>query len=101
MDSFNNNYISLGNRVGFFPADAVGPANSRDGEGKMLTVRFDGVRFDGLPDPVETDITGDTHHDLRRRGATRQFFAHHDFKPGEKIAIEKHSDYEYRVLPVR
>ena len=92
--SLKNSYISLGNRVGFFPADAVGPANSRDGKGKMLT-----VRFDGLPDPVETDITGDPHHDLRCRGLTRRFFAHHDLKPGEKIAIEKDSDYEYRVLP--
>jgi len=94
--SLNNNYINLGNHLGFFPADAVGPTNSRDGEGRMLT-----VRFDGLPDPVETDITGAPHHDFRRRGPIRQFFAHHDLKPGEKIAIEKHSDYEYRVLPAR
>jgi hypothetical protein len=92
--SLNSSYINLGNHLGFFPADAVGPTNSRDGEGKMLT-----VRFDGLPDPVETDIAAP--HDFRRRGPIRQFFAHHDLKPGEKIAIEKHSDYEYRVLPTR
>jgi hypothetical protein len=94
--SLNNNYINVQNHLGFFPADAVGPTNSRDGEGRMLT-----VRFDGLPDPVETDITGAPHGDFRRRGPIRQFFAHHDLKPGEKIAIEKHSDYEYRVLPAR
>jgi hypothetical protein len=94
--SLKNSYINVRNHLGFFPADAVGPTNSRDGEGKMLT-----VRFDGLPGPVETDITGAPHGDFRRRGPTRQFFAHHDLKPGEKIAIEKHSGYEYRVLPAR
>jgi len=94
--SLNNYYINLGNHLGFFPADAVGPTNSRDGKGRMLT-----VRFDGLPDPVETDITGGSHNDFRCRGLTRRFFAHHDLKPGEKIAVEKHSDYEYRVLPAR
>jgi hypothetical protein len=57
------------------------------------------VRFDGLLDPVAADI--DAPHYFRRRGPIRQFFAHHDLQPGEKIAIEKHSDYEYRVLPAR
>jgi hypothetical protein len=92
--SLDNSYINLRNHLGFFPAEAVGSTNARDGEGAMLT-----VHFDGLPDPVETDITGAPHADFRRRGPIRQFFAHHDLKPGEKIAIEKHSDYEYRVLP--
>ena len=94
--SLNNSYIYLGNQLGFFPADAVGAANARDGEGVMLT-----VHFDGLPGPVETDITGAPHKNLRCRAPVRQFFTHHDLNPGEKIAIEKQSDYEYRVLPAR
>jgi hypothetical protein len=54
--SLNNSYINLGNHLGFFPADAVGAANVRDGVGAMLT-----VHFDGLPDSVETDIAGPPH----------------------------------------
>ena len=51
--SLNNSYINLGNHLDFFPADAVGSTNRRDGEGIMLT-----LHYDGLPDPVETDIAG-------------------------------------------
>ena len=94
--SLNNSYISLGNHLGFFPADAVGAAYARDGVGVMLT-----VYFDGRPGPVETDITGAPHKFFRRRTPIKEFFAHHDLQPGEKIAIEKQSDYEYRVLPAR
>jgi hypothetical protein len=94
--SLNNSYINLVHHLGFFPADAVGAANARDGVGAMLK-----VHFDGLPDPVETDIAGAPHKDFRRRAPIRQFFTHHNLKAGDKIAIEKLSDYEYRVLPVR
>jgi hypothetical protein len=93
--SINNDYINLGNHLGFFPADAVGAANAHDGKGTMLT-----VHFDGFPDPVKTDIAG-THNDFRRRAPIKKFFGRHGLRPGEMIAIEKLSDYEYRVLPVR
>ena len=93
--NLNWSYINLGNHLYFFPADAVGSASRSGGEGAMLT-----LHYDGLPDPVETDI--DDHHKfLRDRASTRKFFAHHDLKPGEKIAIEKQSDHEYRVLHAR
>jgi hypothetical protein len=58
------------------------------------------LHYHGLLDPVETDI--DDHHKFfRDRASTRKFFDHHNLKAGEKIAIEKQSDYEYRVLPAR
>jgi hypothetical protein len=88
-------YFSLRNHLDFFPADAVGASSRGGGEGAMLT-----VHFDGLPYPVETDITG-TKKFFRSREPIGDFFAHHDLQPGENIAIEKQSDYEYRVLPVR
>jgi hypothetical protein len=91
----NNSYIPLGNHLGFFPTDAVGEANARDGQGTMLT-----VHFAGLPDPVETDIAG-IHKDFRRRSPVGKFLAHHGLRPGDKIAIEKISNYEYRVQPAR
>ena len=58
--SLNNNYIAVGNHLGFFPADAVGAANAKDGEGAMLT-----LHYAGLPDPVETDIAGKPQLDFR------------------------------------
>jgi hypothetical protein len=94
--SLNNNYINLGNHLGFFPADAIGEANSSDGKGAILT-----VHFDGLPRPAKTDIAGPPHKDFRQRKPIREFFERHGLKAGEMIAIEKLSDYEYRVLPVR
>jgi len=94
--SLNNNYIAVGNHLGFFPADAVGAANAKDGEGAMLT-----LHYAGLPDPVETDIAGKPQLDFRRRGSIRKFFEHHKLQPGDEIAIEKQSDYEYRVVPNR
>lgn len=94
--SLNNSYINLGNHLDFFPADAVGSTSRSGGEGTMLT-----LHYDGLPDPVETDIAGAPHKDFRDRTSIRKFFAHHDLKAGEKIAIEKRSDYEYRVMPAR
>jgi hypothetical protein len=94
--SLNNSYINLGNHLDFFPADAVGSTSRRDGEGTMLT-----LHYDGLPDPVKTDIAGAPHKDFRDRASIRKFFARHDLKPGENIVIEKQSDYEYRVLPAR
>jgi hypothetical protein len=95
--SLNNSYIKVGKQLGFFPEGALGSANSHDGEGDKLT-----VHFGGFPDPVMTDIAGAPHYDFRRaRGRIRQFFTHHDLKPGDKIVIEKQSDDEYRVIPAR
>ena len=92
--SLNNSYIKVGKQLGFFPESALGSADSHKGEGDKLT-----VHFDGFPDPVMTDISGAPHYDFRRaRGRIRQFFTHHDLKPGDKIVIEKQSDDEYRVI---
>jgi hypothetical protein len=93
--NLNNNYIAVGNHLGFFPGDAVGEVNANDGEGVMLT-----LHYAGLSDPVETDIRGNPHLDFRRSRPIREFFEHHKLQPGDEIAMEKISDYEYRVVPV-
>jgi hypothetical protein len=56
------------------------------------------LHYAGLPDPVQTDIAGG-HLFFRRRDSIRKFFEHHKLQPGDEIAIEKQSGYEYRVLP--
>jgi hypothetical protein len=93
--SINNNYIVVRDHLGFFPSGAVGEANAADGEGEMLT-----LHYDGLPEPDQTDIAGGPHLDFRRRAAIGKFFEHHKLQPGDKIAIEKQSDHEYRIEPV-
>jgi hypothetical protein len=93
--NLNNNHVYLTGHLGFFPADAIGAANVRDGQGALLT-----VHFPGLPEAVETDIASGK--DLfRRRGPWRKFFAHHGLQPGDSVAIERLSTHEYRVVPAR
>jgi hypothetical protein len=94
--SINNNYIVVRKHLGYFPAQAVGEANANDGEGKKLT-----LHYAGLPDPVKTDIAGRPHLFFRDRGSIGRFFDHHKLQAGDKIAIERRSDYEYDVVPVR
>jgi hypothetical protein len=94
--SINNHYIVVRKHLGFFPADSVGEANANDGTGAMLT-----LHYAGLAEPVQTDIAGRPHLDFRDRGSIRKFFEHHNLQAGDEIAIEKQSDYEYRVVPVR
>lgn len=58
------------------------------------------MHYVGLPETERTDIAGPPHLDFRRRGPIRRFFEHHKLQAGDKIAIEKRSDYEYRVTPL-
>ena len=93
--NLNNNHIYLRKHLDFFPADAIGAANARDGTGTPLT-----LHFAGLPEPVDTDIVGDKKL-FRCRGPWREFFAHHRLAEGDCVAIERLSAYEYRVVPAR
>jgi hypothetical protein len=94
--SIRQNYIVVRDHLDFFPANAVGKANEDDGQGAQLT-----LHYAGLPEPERTDIAGHPHLDFRRRRPIRRFFELHELQSGDKIAIEKQSDYEYRVVPLR
>ena len=50
--NLSNNHRYLRGHLDFFPVDAIGAANRHDGEGRLLTVHFDGVGT------VTTDIAG-------------------------------------------
>ena len=88
-------HIYLGKHPGFFPRDAIGAGNARDGEGALLT-----LHFAGLPERVETDLDGKKMI-FRCRGPVGRFFAHHHLGAGDSIVIERLSAYEYRILPAR
>jgi hypothetical protein len=91
--NLNNNHIYLREHLDFFPADAIGAANAHDGEGTLLT-----LHFEGLPQPVETDIAGDKKI-FRCRGDVGRFFAHHGLIEGDHVVIERLSAHEYRIGP--
>jgi hypothetical protein len=93
--NLNNGHVYLRQHLDFFPADAIGAANARDGQGIPLT-----VHFAGLPEAARTDIAGDKAI-FRSRGPWRKFFAHHALQPGDTVIIERLSAREYRVVPGR
>ena len=93
--NLKHGHVYLGKHLDFFPEDAIGPANERDGNGALLTLQFDGLR-----EAVETDIAGG-HKFFRRRGPWKKFFARHGLGEGDSVAIERLSAYKYRVVPVR
>ena len=91
--NLNNNHIYLRKHLDFFPPDAIGAANAHDGEGTLLT-----LNFEGLPEPVETDIAGDKKI-FRCRGEVGRFFAHYGLSEGDHVVIERLSAHEYRIRP--
>jgi hypothetical protein len=88
-------HIYLGKHRAFFPRDAVGAGNSHDGKGALLTLHFEGV-----PEPVQTDLDGKKMI-FRCRGHVGKFFARHHLGAGDNIIIERLSPYEYGILPAR
>lgn len=90
--NLKNNSLRIGvQQMGFFPNDAFGPANSKNGTGTALT-----LHRDGFPDPVSTDIDG-AKRIFRNRGPWRAYFEHHHLRAGDQVIIERLSLYEYRL----
>lgn len=97
--NIRENHLYLTGHTDFFPADAFGPASSRDGIGKLL--RLD---VEGLAEPVFTDIptdlrTGKPRRFFRKRAWVGEFFSKHGIKPGDTIAIERLGARRFRILP--
>lgn len=89
--NLTHDHVYLRAHLNFFPADAIGAPNARDGTGTMLT-----LHLEGLPGPIRTDIAADKKI-FRCRGAWRDFFKRHHLQPGDQLVIERLSAYEYRV----
>src|SRR5579875_445144 len=92
--NLNHGHVYLARHLDFFPADTIGANNKQTRAGTALTVHFDGVG------EAETDI--DSQHKIfRLRGRIwREFFQRHGLRAGDKVAIQRVSEYEYRILPV-
>lgn len=93
--NINNRHIYLSRHLGFFPDDAIGAKNKQDGQGRLLT-----LHFEGIPGVAETDISPD--HKIFRLRDRRwsEFFTRHGLQAGDKIAIERIKQYEYRITPL-
>lgn len=93
--NLNNHHIYLARHLDFFPDDAIGGNSKRDGQGTLLT-----LHFDGFPGAAETDIDP-VHKIFRLRGRLwRDFFERYGLRAGDKVAVERISDYEYRLVAV-
>lgn len=93
-----NHHIYVANHYDFFPADALGGPNRRE-QGKPIR-----ILLDGLDQVVETDIgcdrkSGKPRRMFRGRAWVRQFFEHHDIKPGDVLAIVRADERTYRLYP--
>jgi hypothetical protein len=82
-ESTRHDHVSVRSHQSFFPADAIGAPNARNGTGTLLT-----LHLEGLPGPIRTDITADKKI-FRCRGPWRDFFKRHHLQPGDQILIER------------
>lgn len=94
--NLNNHHLYLRRHLNFFPADAVGPANSDDGEGRLLM-----IHFEGLEDATTTDIAGGNKLFLRDRASWRKLYATHGLRAGDRVSIKRIGEYEYAISPRR
>jgi hypothetical protein len=94
--NLNNQHVYLRRHLDFFPADSIGGPSRQDGEGRPLT-----VHFEGLPEPVETDIAGGNKLFFRARRPWGDFFRLHQLHAGDPVVIERLAAYEYRVAGAR
>lgn len=90
-----NSHIYLRGHEHFFPQDALGAPNAKDGLGTLLT-----LYFEGLADPVCTDIARDKLI-FRNRQAVARWFALHGLGEGDRVVIDRLSEYEFRIRPLR
>jgi hypothetical protein len=94
--NINNHHVYLSRHLDFFPRDAIGAKNRQGGQGRLLK-----LHFEKLAGTAETDIAPD--HKIFRLRDRRwdEFFRRHDLHAGDKVTIERISEYEYRVARLR
>ncbi len=94
-----NKHIYLSGHHDFFPNECYGESSRTKGVGKELE-----LVVEGLEQPVKTDIglngsNGKPRNFFRNRQWVRRFFEKHDIREGDVIAIERLSDFTYRIYP--
>jgi hypothetical protein len=90
--NIDNGHVYLAKHMSFFPPESVGSPRAGSGEGKPLSLTFEGL----ADEAVDTDIVSDKKI-FRRRGIWARFFERHGLVAGDKIAIERMSAFKYHV----
>jgi hypothetical protein len=91
-----NSHVYLKSIIDFFPTEAIGAGNKREGMGKSVVLQFQ--RNDGSFDMCETDIDGKKWI-FRSREPWRNFFRNQALSGGDQIIIERISKAGYRIYP--
>ncbi len=92
--AIDNSYLNLHGHLDFFPPNSLGGSN-RDEAGQLVT-----FHVAGLAEPIQTDID-ETKRAVRSRGWVQEFVKAHKLRPGDVVALERLSEREYRIFPVR
>jgi len=87
--NLRNNTINIGRQYGFFPSDCLG-ASRKSANWQTKPIQ---ILLEGLNTTVETDIgteaaNGKPRRMFRGRKWVREFFEHHQIKPGDVLAVE-------------
>jgi hypothetical protein len=90
-----NGHIYLRIAHTLFPDDVIGGSNKNRRALKNLT-----LYFDGLANPISTDIAGDKMI-FRDRASCGEFFRIHRLQAGDQVAIDRIAKYKFRVRPVK
>lgn len=89
-------YLGVEKHKDFFPADTVGEADPNDGTGKLITLHLEGV-----PGTFEADVYRPRYR-LRLSGEVlEKFFRVNKLKAGDSVVVERQSEYEYWLYPLR
>ena len=91
-----HSHVYVSGHYDFFPPDCIGGAR-RSSDCQTID-----IHLAGLDRTVRTDIgrdakTGKPRGFFRARGWVRQFFEHHEVKPGAFLALERLSERTYRL----
>jgi DNA (cytosine-5)-methyltransferase 1 len=94
--NLRHSHLYVNGHYDFFPPDCIGGAK-RSTDSPTI-----GIHLDGLDRTIRTDIgrdakTGKPRGFFRVRGWVRQFFEHHEVKPGMFLALERLSERTYRL----
>ena len=97
--NLRNHHLYISGYHDFFPAECYGQSSARKGTGHKLT-----LLVDGLTRPVETDIAtsknnGRPRSFFRKRAWVARFFARHNLREGDAVAIERLDRFTYRIYP--
>lgn len=97
--NLRNNHIYFSGHHDFFPEECYGASNKKKGTGKALTLNIEGLKEPVLTDIARNGTNGNPRNFFRKRGWVRKFFAKHEIREGDVLAVERLGKFKYRIYP--